>query len=51
MQSHQTPKVSETTFILKGGNTLEQLQIWDSHVHLFPPEIYNNWETYRGLAF
>ena len=27
---------------------MEQLQIWDSHVHLFPPEIYNNWETYAA---
>lgn len=21
-------------------------KIWDSHVHLFPPEIYHNWEKY-----
>lgn len=21
-------------------------EVWDSHVHLFPPEIYQNWETY-----
>lgn len=25
---------------------MENLKLWDSHVHLFPPEIYNNWETY-----
>jgi hypothetical protein len=23
-----------------------KLTIWDSHVHLFPPEIYENWEKY-----
>lgn len=23
-------------------------QIWDSHVHLFPPEIYHNWEKYAA---
>lgn len=22
------------------------MRIWDSHVHLFPPEIYQNWEKY-----
>lgn len=22
------------------------MEIWDSHVHLFPPEIYRNWEKY-----
>lgn len=27
---------------------MDQLQIWDSHVHLFPPEIYNNWEKYAA---
>ena len=23
-----------------------EFQIWDSHVHLFPPEIYHNWDKY-----
>ena len=23
-------------------------QIWDSHVHIFPPEIYEHWETYAA---
>lgn len=23
-------------------------QIWDSHVHIFPPEIYEPWETYAA---
>ena len=25
---------------------MKQFEIWDSHVHLFPPEIYHNWEKY-----
>lgn len=25
---------------------MEQFQIWDSHVHLFPSEIYQNWDRY-----
>ena len=25
---------------------MSQFEIWDSHVHLFPPEIYENWEKY-----
>ncbi len=25
---------------------MSQFEIWDSHVHLFPPEIYQNWEKY-----
>ncbi len=25
---------------------MEQVQIWDAHVHLFPPEIYRNWDIY-----
>lgn len=27
---------------------IEKLEIWDSHVHLFPPEIYRNWEKYAA---
>ena len=23
-------------------------QVWDSHVHLFPPEIYRNWDKYAA---
>lgn len=25
---------------------MKQFKIWDSHVHLFPPEIYRNWDRY-----
>ena len=25
---------------------MENFKIWDSHVHIFPPEIYMNWEKY-----
>ena len=25
---------------------MNNTKLWDSHVHLFPPEIYNNWEKY-----
>ncbi len=25
---------------------MSDFKIWDSHVHLFPPEVYQNWETY-----
>ena len=25
-----------------------EFQIWDSHVHIFPPEIYLNWEKYAA---
>lgn len=25
---------------------MHDFKIWDSHVHLFPPEIYQNWEKY-----
>ena len=28
---------------------MEGFQIWDSHVHLFPPEIYNNWDHYAPM--
>ena len=28
---------------------MSDVHIWDSHVHLFPPEIYNNWEHYAAL--
>ena len=27
---------------------LKKTEIWDSHVHLFPPEIYENWEKYAA---
>lgn len=27
---------------------MEKFQIWDSHVHLFPPEIYQNWDKYAA---
>jgi hypothetical protein len=35
----------------KAANSAESrrsdfMEIWDSHVHLFPPEIYENWEKY-----
>lgn len=26
----------------------EKVKIWDAHVHLFPPEIYQNWEKYAA---
>lgn len=26
----------------------KEYQMWDSHVHLFPPEIYKNWEKYAA---
>lgn len=25
---------------------MDNFQIWDSHVHLFPPEVYQNWDKY-----
>lgn len=25
---------------------MKTFEIWDSHVHLFPPEVYENWEKY-----
>ena len=25
---------------------MKKMPVWDSHVHLFPPEIYENWEKY-----
>ena len=28
---------------------MSDIHIWDSHVHLFPPEIYENWEKYAGI--
>ena len=28
---------------------MSDIHIWDSHVHLFPPEIYRNWEKYAAL--
>ncbi len=28
---------------------MEDFKIWDSHVHLFPPEIYQNWDKYAVL--
>lgn len=27
---------------------MDTFQIWDSHVHLFPPEIYENWDKYAA---
>lgn len=27
---------------------MSEFKIWDSHVHLFPPEIYKNWEKYAA---
>ena len=27
---------------------MSDIHIWDSHVHLFPPEIYRNWDKYAG---
>lgn len=27
----------------------EDFKIWDSHVHMFPPEIYQNWDKYAAL--
>ena len=27
---------------------MKKTEIWDSHVHLFPPEIYENWEKYAA---
>lgn len=28
---------------------VKKYKIWDSHVHLFPPEIYENWEKYAKM--
>ena len=28
---------------------MKDFQIWDSHTHLFPPEIYNNWDKYAQM--
>lgn len=28
---------------------MENFQIWDSHVHLFPPEVYQNWDKYARM--
>lgn len=28
---------------------MKPFQIWDSHVHLFPPEIYQNWDKYAAM--
>lgn len=42
--------VSEVAIRVEKGenNNLnsDDIPIWDSHVHLFPPEIYRNWEKY-----
>ena len=27
---------------------MSDIHIWDSHVHLFPPEIYKNWDRYAA---
>lgn len=27
---------------------MKESRIWDSHVHLFPPEVYHNWEKYAA---
>lgn len=27
-------------------NGMKRIPVWDSHVHLFPPEIYKNWDRY-----
>ena len=27
---------------------MNEFQIWDSHVHIFPPEIYEHWEIYAA---
>ena len=27
---------------------MHDFKIWDSHVHLFPPEVYENWEKYAA---
>ena len=28
---------------------MNDFKVWDSHVHLFPPEIYKNWEKYAAM--
>ncbi len=28
---------------------MSDIHIWDSHVHLFPPEIYENWDKYAKI--
>ena len=28
---------------------MDNFQIWDSHVHLFPPEVYQNWDKYAQM--
>lgn len=28
---------------------MEQYPIWDSHVHLFPEEVYHNWDKYAAI--
>ena len=27
---------------------MNEFKIWDAHVHLFPPEVYHNWEKYAA---
>ncbi len=33
---------------MMGEFFMNDFKVWDSHVHLFPPEIYNNWEKYAA---
>lgn len=28
---------------------IQKFPVWDSHVHLFPPEVYKNWEKYARV--
>lgn len=28
---------------------MDKMEIWDSHVHLFPPEIYHHWDKYAAM--
>ena len=28
---------------------MKDIKVWDCHVHLFPPEVYNNWEKYAAI--
>ena len=28
---------------------MKPFQIWDSHVHLFPPEVYEHWDKYAAI--
>lgn len=32
--------------IAREDHVMKKGPVWDSHVHLFPPEIYQNWEKY-----